>query len=173
MCDTLLLVLMSPGHLVFMCLMSFLVHCTCVHETPFYVLSVLVLCLVFCVCHTRTVRFFCLGSLFLLMWIKYSLPGLQRRVSYTACFSPRRGVHCVFFVLVYVNFMQGCVLTAHHHLPNFMCVPIIYASPSSREAYRDRQLTTNFEFWVEIFCVPTCFHIRIPKPCLSVRTPRK
>ena len=56
-----------------------------------------------------------------------------------------------------------------------------YASPSSGEAYRDRQLTTNFEFWVEIFCVPTCFHKRIPKPCLSVcpsvcpsvRTPRK
>ena len=52
-----------------------------------------------------------------------------------------------------------------------------YASPSSGEAYRDRKLTTNFEFWVEIFCVPTCFHVRIPKPCLSVcssvRTPRK
>ena len=44
----------------------------------------------------------------------------------------------------------------------------IYASPSSGEAYRDRQLTTNFEVWVEIFCVPTCFHVRIPKPCLSV-----
>ena len=44
-----------------------------------------------------------------------------------------------------------------------------YASPSSGEAYRDRRLTTNFELWVEIFCVPTCFHMRIPKPCLSVR----
>ena len=44
----------------------------------------------------------------------------------------------------------------------------IYASPCSGEAYRDRRLTTNFEFWVEIFCVPTCFHVRIPKPCLSV-----
>ena len=43
-----------------------------------------------------------------------------------------------------------------------------YASPTSGEAYRDRQLTTNFEFWVEIFCVPTRFHVRIPKPCLSV-----
>ena len=43
-----------------------------------------------------------------------------------------------------------------------------YASPSSGEAYRNRRLTTNFEFWVEIFCVPTCFHKRIPKPCLSV-----
>ena len=43
-----------------------------------------------------------------------------------------------------------------------------YASPTSGEAYRDQQLTTNFEFWVEIFCVPTCFHVRIPKPCLSV-----
>ena len=56
-----------------------------------------------------------------------------------------------------------------------------YASPSSGEAYRDPRLTTNFELWVEIFCVPTCFHKRIPKPCLSVcpsvcpsvRTPRK
>ena len=50
-----------------------------------------------------------------------------------------------------------------------------YASPFSGEAYRDRQLTPNFELWVEIFCVPTCFHMRIPKPCLSVRTgtPRK
>ena len=43
-----------------------------------------------------------------------------------------------------------------------------YVSPSSGEAYRDRWLTTNFELWVEIFCVPTCFHVRIPKPCLSV-----
>ena len=52
-----------------------------------------------------------------------------------------------------------------------------YASPSSGEAYRDRRLTTNFELWVQIFCVPTCFHVRIPKPCLSVHlsvhTPRK
>ena len=44
----------------------------------------------------------------------------------------------------------------------------LYASPISGEAYRDRRLTTNFELWVEIFCVPTCFHMRIPKPCLSV-----
>ena len=44
-----------------------------------------------------------------------------------------------------------------------------YASPSSVEAYRDRRLTPNFELWVEILCVPTCFHMRIPKPCLSVR----
>ena len=44
----------------------------------------------------------------------------------------------------------------------------IYASPTSGEAYRDRQLTTNFKFWVEIFCVLTCFHMRIPNPCLFV-----
>ena len=49
----------------------------------------------------------------------------------------------------------------------------IYASPSSGEAYRDRQLTINFELWVEIFCVPTCFHVRIPKPCLSVPRVKK
>ena len=46
--------------------------------------------------------------------------------------------------------------------------PVFYASLTSGEAYRDRRLTTNFELWVEIFCVPTCFHMRIPKPCLSV-----
>ena len=51
----------------------------------------------------------------------------------------------------------------------FMAAIANYASPSSGEAYRDRRLTTNFELWVEIFCVPTCFHVRIPKPCLSVR----
>ena len=43
-----------------------------------------------------------------------------------------------------------------------------YASPSSGEAYRDRRLTINFELRVEVFCMPTCFHVRIPKPCLSV-----
>ena len=46
---------------------------------------------------------------------------------------------------------------------------VYYASPSSGEAYRNRHLTTNFELWVEIFRVPTCFHMRITKPCLSVR----
>ena len=49
-----------------------------------------------------------------------------------------------------------------------VCIKFYYASPTSGEAYKDRQLTTNFELWVEIFCVPTCFHVRIPKPCLSV-----
>ena len=61
-----------------------------------------------------------------------------------------------------------CVATSIYA---YIClyVYLIYASPSSGEAYRDRRLTTNFELWVEIFCVPTCFHVRIPKPCLSVR----
>ena len=62
----------------------------------------------------------------------------------------------------------------HPKSPVSHASPIVvnYASPSSGEAYRDRQLTTNFELWVEIFCVPTCFHnMRIQKPCLcpSVR----
>ena len=43
---------------------------------------------------------------------------------------------------------------------------VYYASPTSGEAFRNQRLTTNFELWVEIFCVPTCFHMRIPKPCL-------
>ena len=61
-----------------------------------------------------------------------------------------------------------CVATSIYA---YIClyVYLFYASPSSGEAYRDRRLTTNFELWVEIFCVPTCFHVRIPKPCLSVR----
>ena len=58
-------------------------------------------------------------------------------------------------------------------LKGIICVEGIsdtcYASPTSGEAYRDRRLTTNFEHWVEIFCVSTCFHVKIPKPCLSVR----
>ena len=39
------------------------------------------------------------------------------------------------------------------------------------DAYR--QLTLNFEFWVEFFCVPTCFHMRILKSCLSVPREKK
>ena len=56
-------------------------------------------------------------------------------------------------VLYYLGTFFGC---------NF------YPSPSFGEAYSDRQLTTNFELWVEKFWVPTCFHVRIPKQCLSV-----
>ena len=52
---------------------------------------------------------------------------------------------------------------------------INYAAPSSGEVYRDRRLTTNFEFELKFFVcrVPTCFHVRIPKQCLTVRTPKK
>ena len=49
---------------------------------------------------------------------------------------------------------------------------IMHPRPPGRHIGIDRwQLTTNFEFWVEIFCVPTCFHMRIPKPsvCLYPR----
>ena len=34
---------------------------------------------------------------------------------------------------------------------------VYYASPSSGEAYRNRQLTTNFELWVEIFLCADMF----------------
>ena len=63
-----------------------------------------------------------------------------------------------------------------HSIFHIFCgsvLEIYYASPSSGDAYNDRQVTHNFELWVEFFCVPTCFQMRIPKPCLSVRTPRK
>ena len=54
-----------------------------------------------------------------------------------------------------------------------------YASPSSGEAYRDRQLTTNFEFWVHVsmwgfqnrvcpsVCLSVCLSV-CPSVCLSV-----
>ena len=48
-----------------------------------------------------------------------------------------------------------------------------FASPSSVDAYSDRRPTPNFELWVEIFCVLTCFHVRILKLCLSVPREKK
>ena len=68
------------------------------------------------------------------------------------------------FVSISFSFLYSFINWLRHHTLMYH-----YASPTSGEAYRDRQLTTNFELWVEIFCVPTCFHVRIPKPCLSVR----
>ena len=55
-----------------------------------------------------------------------------------------------------------------HLKVHYFCVLCKYAPLTSGEAYRNRRLTTNFELWVEFFFVPTCFHMRIPKPCLSV-----
>ena len=43
-----------------------------------------------------------------------------------------------------------------------------YASPTSVDAYNDRQLSNNNWALSWNFCVLTCFHMRIPKPCLSV-----
>ena len=63
---------------------------------------------------------------------------------------------------------QSCYYYLLWCFKNSSVYTINYASSSSGEAYRNQQLTTNFELWVEIFCVPTCFHMRIPKPCLSV-----
>ena len=134
MCVALLLVLMSPGHLVFMCLMSFLVHCTCVHGTPFYVLSVLLLCLVFaCAITNCTILLptflvpFYVNKVFLDC---VTVPG----VVYYLFSAPARRPLCVFLFFVYINSMQGCVLTAHPRLPISMCIPFIVII---------RQCTTN------------------------------
>ena len=74
-------------------------------------------------------------------------------------------------------FNENYTHTWVHNSPQIMCnrFPCYYASLSSGDAYSERQLTPNFELWVEIFCVPTWFHMRIPKLCLclSVRTLRK
>ena len=73
-------------------------------------------------------------------------------------------------IFIYVQFSLWWKVILHIILKvNKLNLFHSYASPTSGEAYRDRRLTTNFELWVEIFCVPTCFHVRIPKPCLSVR----
>ena len=82
------------------------------------------------------------------------------------------------FGLLYYTFMSGLVYTSVQQLHDWWITgacswdhgpfSVNYASPTSGEAYRDRRLTTNFELWVEIFCVSTCFHVRIPKPCPSV-----
>ena len=58
-----------------------------------------------------------------------------------------------------------------------------YASPSSGDAYSDRQLTTNFEFGVEIFCMPSAAEMFTPEDsqivpvclpvCLSVPREKK
>ena len=47
------------------------------------------------------------------------------------------------------------------------CVLIMHPSPPKMYEILTK-LTLNFELWIEIFCVPTCFHLRIPKSCLSV-----
>ena len=39
---------------------------------------------------------------------------------------------------------------------------------SSLQGSASSYASTNFEFWVSIFSVPACFHMRIPKPYLSV-----
>ena len=87
----------------------------------------------------------------------------------------------IFFCVFQILIIFGTAKPYNFEQIGNIVVKYNYASPTSGEAYRHRQLTTNFELWVEIFCVPTCFHVRIPKPCLSVcpsvrpsvRTPRK
>ena len=76
--------------------------------------------------------------------------GLRKRGGGVIC----AGTPLVFYIL-------ACLMEVFSLLH-------IYASPSLGDAYSDPQLTPNLELWVEIFCVPTCFHMRIPKLCLSV-----
>ena len=91
-------------------------------------------------------------------------------------------VHILHFPSKYFNFKFLIIMLRMIYCIYIRIYPLLhgvgrnniwhyYASPSSGDAYRDQQLTTNFELRVEIFCVPTCFHVRIPKPCLSVCTP--
>ena len=82
------------------------------------------------------------------------------------------GVTTMYFIGRVTLFFANNSLTEYRItieiLHNFFRPWRNYASPTSGKAYRDRRLTINFELWVEIFCVPTCFHVRIPNPCLSV-----
>ena len=74
---------------------------------------------------------------------------------------------------VAVKYCSIAITNGHCKRSSRSYAVIYYASPSSGEAYSDRQLTTNIGLWVEIFCVPTCFHMRIPNPCLSVPREKK
>ena len=89
-------------------------------------------------------------------------------------------IHKVASCTSYLFLRFSCIPSPPFPIPKkkkrfiILWVPIVvgyyYASLSSGEAYRDRQLTTNFELWV-FFFVLTCFHVRIPIPCLSVCLP--
>ena len=59
------------------------------------------------------------------------------------------------------------MMSLHHGISLFQVDRPYYAFPSSGDAHIDRQLAPNFELRDEIFCMPTCFHMRIPKPSLS------
>ena len=48
-----------------------------------------------------------------------------------------------------------CIDTLLTSVKDLIVILPIYASPCSGEAFRDRQLNTKFEFWVEFFCVPS------------------
>ena len=61
---------------------------------------------------------------------------------------------CQFSTVKFSSFYSFIIIVFWFH----------YVSPSSGEAYRDRQLTNNFEFWVEFFFS----HMSIPKQCLVV-----
>ena len=50
---------------------------------------------------------------------------------------------------------------------------VLHPRPPKRHIAIDRQLTPNFELCVEIFCVPTCFHMRIPKTLSVCSYPEK
>ena len=55
-----------------------------------------------------------------------------------------------------------------------MSLFIVCRKPSGFKPEKEEDLLENPtqkhpNLEVEFFCVPTCFHMRIPKPCLSVR----
>ena len=91
-------------------------------------------------------------------------------ISLYASFFVTCSVSCTFcvYVLCAPSHLSPRIPFLYTVVWHTLSVCRFYASPTSGEAYRDRRLTTNLELWVEIFCVPTCFHVRIPKPCLCL-----
>ena len=70
-------------------------------------------------------------------------------------------------MLCRIAWRDGCL-----DVKNNGTVLCIFMQPRPPGGHKeDRQLTTNFE--LNFSCLPTCFHVRIPKPCLSVPREKK
>ena len=66
---------------------------------------------------------------------------------------------CVKIIAVIPDCLHNIEVSWQNTFKGHWAILIMHPRPPGR--HKDRQLTTNFELWVEIFCVPTCFHMTI------------
>ena len=116
--------------------------------------------------HFTMVNFILQWLNFILQWLNFILQWLNFILQW------------LNFILQWLNFILQWL---NFILQWFIFIAVIrgwnlcnmYASPSSGDAYSDRQLTLNFELWVQFFVCRNVSIMRIPESCLSVRTPWK